>query len=201
MFLVAAIASSNLVAAKGKSMNTKTKSVVTALASLLVVVFWYITLRPTLLGGPATYLMITGISMEPTFNNGDLVVVVERAQYAAGDIIAYSIDDYFFTERYVIHRIVGETPDGGFLTQGDNRDDIDAWTPKPEQVIGSALVRVPRAGVLVAYLQEEPWRLAAAAGGVMALSMLPLGVRAQQGDRRYRRRQRLEERRRQRMSW
>jgi signal peptidase I len=154
-----------------------------------------------MLGGPTTYLIISGVSMEPTFFDGDLVLVGRRAQYDVGDVIAYEIDDYYLTERYVIHRIVGKTPNGEFLTQGDNRDDIDSWVPTSEQIIGRSFIQVPRVGRVVAFLQEEPWRLALAAGVAIILSVIPIGVSSNLPDRRQRRRQRLEQRRKQRMSW
>ena len=182
-------------------LNAKFKTVLTVGVSLLMLLGWYVMLRPTILGGPTTYLIISGVSMEPTFFDGDLVLVSRQAEYNVGDVIAYGIDDYYLTERYVIHRIVGKTPNREFITQGDNREDIDSWMPVAEQVIGRSFVKVPRVGRVVAFLQAEPWRLAVAAGVAMILSVVPIGIRRTSLDRRQRRRQRLLQRRKQRMSW
>lgn len=182
-------------------LNAKFKTLLTVGVSLLMLLGWYVMLRPTMLGGPTTYLIISGISMEPTFFDGDLVLVTRQAQYDVGDVIAYEIDDYYLTERFVIHRIVGKTPNGEFLTQGDNREDVDSWMPVPAQVIGRSFLKVPKVGRVVAFLQEEPWRLAVAAGVAMILSVVPIGISSTSQDRRQRRRQRLTQRRKQRMSW
>lgn len=182
-------------------LNAKFKTLLTVVVSLLVLLGWYVMLRPTMLGGPTTYLIISGISMEPTFFDGDLVLVTRQAEYHVGDVIAYEIDDFYLTERYVIHRIVGKTPTGEFLTQGDNREDVDSWMPTSTQIIGRSFIQVPRVGRVVAFLQEEPWRLALAAGVAIILSVIPIGVSSNAQDRRQRRRQRLAQRRKQRTSW
>ncbi len=174
-------------------MSTTSKSLLTAAFSLLILAFWFVALRPTVLGGPATYLIISGISMEPTFWDGDLVVVRQRSQYHVGDIIAYSVDDYYLSQKYVIHRVVGETPHSAFLTQGDNRSNIDPWMPTYDRIIGRSFLHVPRLGVLIAFLQEDPWRVAAAAGVFMLFAMVPLGPHRSLP--RQRRRARIEKRR------
>ena len=175
-------------------MSRTSKSLLTATFSLLILAFWFVMLRPTLLGGPATYLIISGISMEPTFWDGDLVVVRQRDRYQVGDIIAYRVDDYYVSQKYIIHRIVGETPHSAFLTQGDNRSNIDPWTPTHDRIIGGSFLHVPRLGLLIAFLQKEPWRVAAAAGIFMLLAMVPLGPH--RSPPRRRRRARIEKRRR-----
>ena len=179
-------------------MQARVRSIFTAVFSLLILVGWFFFLRPTMLGGPTTYLMISGISMKPTFYDGDLVLVSVQDNYHVGDIIAYAIDDQFLDQKYVIHRIIGQTADGRFLTQGDNRDDIDPWTPTSEQVIGSAFVEIPRLGVVIAYLQAEPWRFAVAAGVITLFSVIPIGIGGAQ--KRHRRRdRRLAKRRKERL--
>jgi signal peptidase len=156
-------------------MSATIKSLLTGIVSLLVIGFWFVMLRPTVLGGIANYLIISGISMEPTYFDGDLVIVHQQDQYTVGDVIAYEITDYYVTEKYVIHRIVGGNAQDGFVTQGDNRDEIDPWHPRSPAILGTTFLHVPKLGDVFAFLQAEPWRMAAAAGGIMLLSIVRLG--------------------------
>ena len=55
------------------------------------------------LGGPASYVIVSGHSMEPTLYTGDLVVVHQRDEYSVGDMVAFEIEG----GSQVIHRIVG----------------------------------------------------------------------------------------------
>jgi signal peptidase I len=52
---------------------------------------WFFTLRPGSLGGPATYVLVRGISMEPTYHDGDLVVIRRSSSYRVSDIVAYNL--------------------------------------------------------------------------------------------------------------
>src|SRR5437660_689971 len=62
------------------------------LAVTLVLVFvWVMVFRPASLGGPATYIGVSGVSMTPKMQNGDLAVVEKKSSYKIGDIIAYRI--------------------------------------------------------------------------------------------------------------
>lgn len=53
----------------------------------------------------------------------------------------------------VIHRIVGGTPKTGFVTQGDNRDAVDSWHPRPADIIGTKSFLVPGVGTVFGYLK------------------------------------------------
>ncbi len=52
----------------------KLSHVVTVLA-FAALAAWAIFLRPTALGGSASYIFVNGVSMEPTLVTGDLVVL------------------------------------------------------------------------------------------------------------------------------
>ena len=46
----------------------------TAFVTVLLVIFWLV-FAPTSLGGRAAYVIVSGISMEPLYHRGDLVVL------------------------------------------------------------------------------------------------------------------------------
>lgn len=122
---------------------------VAVLAFLAVVGLWAITLRPTFLGGPATYITVSGRSMYPTLRSGDLVILRERASYHAGEIVAYRIPaGEPGSGNRVIHRIVGGSGDAGYVTKGDNRTSEDQWHPHDGDVLGELWIHAPGLGRL-----------------------------------------------------
>jgi len=129
---------------------------------------WFLLLRPMSLGGPATYVRVSGISMEPTLSGGDLAVVRKHGSYASGDIVAFRVRG-----GVVIHRIVDGTAHG-FVTQGDNKDAVDPWRSTADDIVGRMWFSVPRAGLLLALLQQ-PLALAALAGGLATVLVLSGG--------------------------
>lgn len=147
---------------------------------------WAVWLRPAALGGSASYVVVSGHSMEPTLWTGDLVVARRHARYGTGEVVVYTVPkgDPGAGHR-VIHRIVGGSPRAGYITQGDNRDEPDYWRPRPDDVAGRQWVVIPKAGLIVSALGSPP-ALAAAAG---LLTFLGFGG-AQEPKTRTRRRRR-----------
>ena len=132
---------------------------------------WWLLLGPSFLGGPVTYVMIRGQSMEPTLDGGDLAVVRRHDAYRPGDIVAFRVPEGEPGEGVtVIHRIVGETQ-GGFITQGDNMNGPDPWHPSKDDILGRQWFSVPGAGSFLAFLRQ-PLPLAALAGGLSMLMVL-----------------------------
>jgi signal peptidase I len=110
---------------------------------------WAIFLRPAFLGGPLTYVIVAGHSMEPTLNTGDLVVARRQNTYRRGDVIAYRITkDQAGAGTLVIHRIVGGSSSDGYMTRGDNRKYRDPWRPKPADIAGKMSVHARRLGMI-----------------------------------------------------
>jgi signal peptidase I len=107
---------------------------------------WFTWLRPVGLGGSASYVVVQGASMEPTYSDGDLVLMREAPRYEHGDVIAFRAGGTFDDPARIIHRIVGDAGDGRFVTQGDNHERTDPWQPGPDEIIGRADLRVPAGG-------------------------------------------------------
>ena len=133
-------------------------------ATVALVVAWVLLLRPQLLGGPASYVIVSGHSMEPALQTGDLVLALERSSYRVGDVVAFRIPKGDpGAGALVIHRITGGSARTGYVTRGDNRDGPDEWRPKPADVLGKRVFAVPRVGLLFGWVQT-PFGFALAAG-------------------------------------
>ncbi len=140
----------------------------TLTVSAVLVLSWFAWLRPTALGGRESYVVVQGPSMQPTYHDGDLVVIREEEHYAKGDIIAFRAGGEFDDPTRIIHRIVEITPDGVFVTKGDNRDGADPWAPTSEDVIGRAVFHVPKLGGWAARA-GQPEVLAALGGAAVVV--------------------------------
>jgi signal peptidase I len=129
---------------------------------------WFTWLRPATLGGDVSYVIVDGRSMEPTYEDGDLVLVRRSSSYEHGDVIAFRAGGHFDDPTRIIHRIVGDAGDGAFKTQGDNRDRLDPWQPTPEDIIGKATVHIPKGGTVASAI-AKPETFAAMGGAAVVL--------------------------------
>jgi signal peptidase I len=120
---------------------------------LLCLMGLWVAAAPTTLGGPASYVIVDGRSMEPTYGDGDLVIAYASDAYEIGDNIVY--DAPIGTPFQVIHRITART-DGGYVTQGDNRDEPDGWIAPDDAIYGAARFHIPKGGTVVTFLRQPP---------------------------------------------
>jgi hypothetical protein len=98
--------------------------------------------------------------MSPTYHEGDLVVVGPAGSYRPGQIVAYRDRVHHLV---VLHRIVGEGS-GGLALKGDGNATVDAVHPARNDVLGRALLHIPRGGTwLHRLLGPLPVALAAVA--------------------------------------
>jgi signal peptidase len=138
-------------------------------------VAWFVLLRPAFLGGPATYVMVSGESMEPTLDSGDLVLVRQQSNYGNGDIVAFRPPRRTGgRSAAVIHRIVGGSPQEGFIMQGDNNEGKDPWRISEGDILGEMWFSAPAGGRFLGMLQS-PLVLAGLASGVAVFLVLSGG--------------------------
>jgi signal peptidase len=117
------------------------------LVPLALVAGWFVTLRPSSLGGPAAYVVVSGISMQPALQPGALVVARRQSSYDVGDVIVYRVPrGEPGAGTRVIHRVTGGSGDAGYRTRGDNRRAPDRWMPRPRDIEGAKVVAVPGIG-------------------------------------------------------
>ena len=139
-------------------------------ALLLLLAGWFVFLRPVELGGPAAYVVVSGDSMLPTLEPGDLVVTRAEDSYDEGDVAVYEIPEGqpgSESGARIIHRLYERGEDGTWTAQGDNRDNPDPWTPTDEDVVGSEWVVFPGGGNLL-LKALQPAVVAGVAGGLAA---------------------------------
>jgi signal peptidase len=134
-----------------ESEHTESRSwsswVVTAVAAILVVVF----IRGAF--GVEPYLL-SGISMEPAFSRGDVVIVrsVPAETLEVNDVIKFRQHGLEF-----VHRIVeiGADEDGLlFVTKGDNVDRPDEPVPA-DQIEGKVVFVLPKVGMPSLWIKER----------------------------------------------
>jgi signal peptidase I len=117
------------------------------------------------------HVVTNGVSMQPTYFAGDLVIVAKASHYNVGDIAAYKVPG---REMLVLHRII--KGDGrGFTFKGDNNQSIDPYTPRTDELVGRAVLHVPKVGKVLASPVTR--------GGVLALVLLVLGALTMKTDR------------------
>jgi signal peptidase I len=104
-------------------------------------------------GTRATKLLYTGISMNPLFQEGDLLEVIpyHGQEIRVGDVVAFANPD---KPGKVIHRVVAVQP-SGILTQGDNCSAVDPWTLQPGDLLGK-VVAFHRRGRSLPVPREAP---------------------------------------------
>lgn len=109
-------------------------SAVAALATLVVVLrLWnYVPLA-----------VVSSWSMDPVLHVGDIVVVFKTDSYSAGDIALYRN----YQGTIIIHRVINETLAGSYIMKGDANAHEDIYRPRPEDMLGKAVVVIPYVGV------------------------------------------------------
>jgi signal peptidase len=141
-------------------------------STVAALVIWVVILRPQSLGGPASYIVIRGTSMLPTYQNGDLVIMQSADVYTVGDPVAYRVPSGEIGEGHVIvHRITGGNGTDGFVVQGDNNNAVDPWRPRATDIAGKSWAVVPGAGRLIAII-HQPVIAGGLAAGVMVSLIL-----------------------------
>jgi len=151
------------------------------LVGVALAVAWAVTLRPTSLGGPATYVVVRGDSMLPDFHSGDLVVLQARSDYGPGDVVGYRVPDgEIGAGHVVVHRIVEGDGALGYTVEGDNNPAPDPWVPRARDVAGRVWLFVPGLGSVIV-LAHQP-----AVAGALAVTLLVMWFVARETSRKRR---------------
>jgi signal peptidase I len=151
------------------------QSVLAALILVMAVAAWVI-FAPSQMGGQAVYVIVNGISMEPEFHFGDLVIARSSPSYLLGDIVVYHNAEL---NSLVFHRIVSFNLDHVIL-KGDNNSWIDTYQPTHAELIGKYFIRIPNAGNIVKWL-KMPLSMGILAGSMGVVLMALFLSRGKRG--------------------
>jgi signal peptidase len=165
---------SRAAATPDRTRTSNRRRVIATALLVLMTLGWWAFLRPSSMGGPLTFITVSGHSMEPGLYTGDLAVLYGQESYHRGDVVAYHATALPGESRqgpFVIHRIKGGDPRHGFVTRGDNNHWDDPWKPTADQVAGKMILSIPNVGVALTWV-ARPFNLA----GVMAALMAGLVV-------------------------
>lgn len=135
---------------------------------LFLIIFWF-TLAPAQIGGPLTYVIVNGNSMEPGFILGDLVLVRTESTYGVGDAVVYHDPNL---KQFVFHRIIGMELDR-FILQGDNNGWLDTYRPAQQEIVGRLWLHIPKLGKAIEWIRL-PLNLAMMVGLFGAFIMIDM---------------------------
>lgn len=111
-------------------------------------------LWPARFGGSTRLVIVSGESMEPTYDLGDLVVARDGTQPDVGDVVVFAVPEGEAEGMLVIHRVLDVDSDGFFVTQGDNRDTPDQWKLTGDDIVGEPLLHIPKGALAIRFLQQ-----------------------------------------------
>lgn len=168
------VASAPGISAPSRRETPRPRQVLVWIATLVLAAGWFTYLRPTIWGGPLTYVVIRGTSMLPTYEPGDLVLVQREAEYGPGDVVGYRVPDGDIdSDLILIHRIIGGSATEGFILLGDNNEEEDVWYPKESEIVGRPVLHVPSVGLVLTFLRAPLVLASLAAGAAVALVVVP----------------------------
>lgn len=110
-------------------------------------------------------LYVTTDTMEPYIREKSLLFAKKYSfdEVKNGDVILYYHDEKLFT-----HRVI-EVLDDGLRTQGDNSDQMDAYTVTPSEVIGIVALRLNFVAAFLIWLEKD-------ANWLVFLGIIILGI-------------------------
>jgi signal peptidase I len=161
-----------------------TKKLLSGALGLIVLGCLWLYFAPVGLGGSTTYVVTDGVSMEPRFHAGDLVLLRGQDSYHVGEIVAYR-SKVFHT--IVLHRIIRRAG-ARYVFKGDNNNFVDFEHPARGQLLGALWLSIPGVGARL-----DSIRSPALIGALVAIGTLLFAGAAFTRRQRRRRRQRRAE--------
>jgi signal peptidase len=144
-------------------LNKETIKTFIAVAIILMLIFSY-QIGGFLLQTSTPWAVCEGLSMEPTVNFGDLVIIIgtEPQNLAPDDIILFQKialnigkEDFSTLSVATLHRIVYINKIGQhwyFKTKGDNNEKPDDWFVPDEGILGKVAFILPKLGYIALWL-------------------------------------------------
>jgi len=117
---------------------------------------------PAITGVESPFTVVTSGSMKPTFQVGDLLIVIKANPYElkVGDIIVFKVP---WSSSLIVHRIVRVSyTDSGpiFYTKGDANPVPDPSYRSAKDIYGKVIFRIPYLGSILNMFQSLPAKVA-----------------------------------------
>jgi len=141
-------------------------------AGALALLAGWLTLGPAQLGGPASFAVVVGTSMEPQLHRGDLAVVRAGSKPQAGDIVLYESAEL---GANVLHRVLRAEGDR-YVLKGDNNDFLDDARPTDSEIVGELWFSIPDVGRVTEWIRR-PTHAAFLVGFTTLLALGGFGTR------------------------
>ncbi len=148
--------------------NSGARRVVGLSISFGLFLAWFILFAPRAVLGPATYALVDGVSMEPRYITGDLVVARYQSEYSIGQEVVFNADG-----RLVVHELYSGNAESGWRTKGIHNTWVDPWVLENQNIYGSVWFHIPQVGKLISWIKLNPYGFA---GVVSVISILPFFV-------------------------
>lgn len=110
------------------------------------------------LGNEYPLVVVEGTSMQPTFYDGDLLLVrgvEDKHRVEVLEIIVFY--EPRNRDRLIVHRVVNRTISSTtveFQTKGDNNPTRDPWRVREADLVGVVIGRVPAVGSVILIIQS-----------------------------------------------
>lgn len=133
------------------------KLAISVLAIISAIYIVFVSMRVAL-GIEYPVLIVVGVSMNPTYYEGDLLVVQgipDMSRVEVHDIIVFH--NPYRWDTLIVHRVVGIYALNDqliFQTQGDNNNYADPWQVREEHIVGMVLQKIPYVGSVIKVLQS-----------------------------------------------
>jgi len=146
-------------------LNRKTIEVFVVVAIISVVVFSY-QIAGFVLQTSTPWVVCVGVSMEPTINFGDLVIIkgTEPENLVPDDVIVFrkvalvmGEEDFSTLSVPLLHRILYINKVGNhryFKTKGDNSEKPDDWYVPDAGILGKSALVLPKLGYVLLLLER-----------------------------------------------
>ncbi len=148
--------------------NSGARRVIGLSGSISLFLIWFILFAPRAVLGPATYAIVDGVSMQPRYITGDLVVARYQTDYQIGQEVVFNADG-----RLVVHELYSGNAETGWRTKGIHNTWVDPWILEDKNIYGSVWFHIPQVAKFISWIKLNPYGFA---GLVSALSVLPFFV-------------------------
>ena len=101
-------------------------------------------------GTPISFFILQGDSMQPAYQDGDLIVAEPARDVKIGDVIVFQEPCY---NNIIIHRVIHQDY-MGYLTKGDANSVHDSDPVLHDATQGKVWIRIPKIGRVIKFIQR-----------------------------------------------